>query len=220
MQSSACPGPATAIEFIETDRTTPDGLYRIRALGIGGVFTRPGASLASYDAAAILPFSVDYASPPIKPTVLNRDRSNFELGEQSMGQLQSICNESIRDAVYGGEGLAPATAPGPGVLVVQPAIRQLVVDLPPPRGGQTGVARSMGSMMVIIDVRDALSGESLLRIADHRALQPDGERGHLNDWVNLMGSVRFVCSKWSRSLQRWLGDLRRVDAIPQVASRN
>jgi hypothetical protein len=103
------------------------------------------------------------------------------------------------------------------VLRVSGHIVHLVVTAPPFRGGEVNFVFDAGELTLILDVRDSESHEPLARIADRRAIRPEGtsiasvyRSGPVNNW----GALREIFDRWARILREGLDELHTLPRVP------
>ena len=216
---AACGGPGPIDYYSRGDQpATADGLYRVRARGVLAAFLDPGASFADYDALLIDPLPVSYKGGPEGEIITSRSRGTFSLGEGTRGRLQRIFAQTFQRELARSEAFAVVTEAGPRVLRVSGQIVNLVVTVPPLRGGEVNLVHDAGEMTLILEVRDSETGEPLARIADRRLIQPASASalgGFESSAVNNWGAVRDIFAEWARFLRQGLDDLHRVTRRPR-----
>lgn len=209
-----CASPPRPIEY-DSSRDQPataDGLYAVRASRLGAAFLKPGASFADYDGVLIDPVSVSYKRESRRPS-----RASFALDEASVERLKRIFQESFDRQLARSRAFAVASGAGPGVLRVSGHIVNLVVNVPPFRGGEVNFVLDAGEMTLILDVRDSETGEPLARVADRRLIRPSASSvvgGYQSNPVNTWGAVREIFTDWARILREGLDDLHTLTAPP------
>ena len=217
--AAGCESGPRPIRFDTSGRglETADGLRRVRDTRVGAAWVKPGASFAGYDAVLLDPVTISYKSEPQEPTNFNRTRGNFALDPASRERLVRIFQESFERELSRSQQFHVVSEPGPNVLRVSGHIVNLVVNAPPQRGGEQNFVVRAGEMTLILDVRDARTGDPLARVADRRAIQPgsatlgDGFRsGPVANW----GAFRDISTGWARVLREGLDDLHALPAVP------
>ena len=172
--SSGCASPPRPIAYDSSGNApaTADGLYRVRNTRVGAAFVKPGASFADYDGVVIDPVSVSYMRDPRRSIAEKRERGCFTLDEDSLERLKRIFQQSFERELARSQAFEVVSEAGPSALRVSGHIVDLVVAVPPWRGGELDFVLEAGKMTLILDVRDSQTGEPLARVADRRAIRP------------------------------------------------
>jgi len=199
---------------------TADGLYRVRATGVGAAFVKPGARFADYEGVVIDPVSVSY-EPDSRRSVAERSaRGSFLAGEDALERLKRIFQQSFERELARSRAFRLVSDSEPAALRLTSRIQDLAVDVPAWRAGEISYVLDAGRMTLVVDVRDAHTGEPLARVADRRAIRPSssGLVGSFeNNPVNKWGAVREIFADWARALRYGLEDLhtRPLSPAPQ-----
>jgi hypothetical protein len=195
---------------------TADGLHRLRHAGFEDGWLRPDANLAAYDTIVVSPPLVAYDRTPRRNVTEVGMTPNFLLSQDQMASLklqlvEAIGSEFARSAHY-----AVVETPGPGTLRIDPAIVRLVVRVPtdpaPDRDFVYSTATAI--LTLVLDVRDAETGEILARFADRREARAPGSNGTTTlTWsnpVNDSAAVRITFRRWARVLREKLDRLQEM----------
>ena len=218
--AAACTQPTPSIRYKTSGDlpVTADGLHRIQSMQVGAVYLKPGASFAGFDAIIVDPVTVSYKSPPRQATTTNRSRGNFALNDSQMDRLKRIFQEVFQGELEKSQDYQLVTEPGPTVLRVSGHIVDLVVDVPPQRGGERDFVVSAGEMTLILDVRDSVTREPLARVADRRAIQPASAgpgRVYYSNPARNWGEVRNRLQRWASILREGLDYLKQLPEVPE-----
>jgi len=176
-------GPAAA------EPTDWDGLARVPAKSADYLFLQPGADFRSYNAIVLDPVEVSFRKGWQKD--INDSRSGLSkvsdaqirrVIDKAQGQLRSTFEKKFQQA-----GLRIVPAPSPNAVRVFVGIANVSVEAPEMRGRNSSYSSSAGRAVLVIEVRDSLSGELLGRAVDH---------GYAGD--SLTGATwRTAASNWS-----------------------
>jgi len=219
----ACAVPSRPVAYDSSgEPATTDGLYRLRASRVAGVFARPGASLSGYEAILIDPVSVSYKDEPRPASTMSRSRGNYALDDAGMERLKQIYRESLERELTRREAFTVAHEAGPGVLRVTGHIVNLVVNVPPMRGGERDFVFDAGEMTLVLDVRDSRSDEPLMRIVDRRAIRPGSTSlagAYESGPVTNTGALRDLFFEWALVLRDWI-DLLQANPVPPAPAAN
>lgn len=179
-----------------------DGLQRIKVKGIDLAYSRPGASLAGYNAVMIDPIDVSFRKDwdPTKPgsrtKLSTAERDNIRRG------VADIVREELVKELQGKSVYKVVTAPGPDVLRVRAAIANLYVNAPDTMSaGRTRTyAVSAGEMTLVAELLDSETGSIVSRVIDRREAQGTGTMTLTNSVVNA-AEARSIASSWARILR-------------------
>ena len=157
------------------------------------------------------------ATPPSGELRTDHARRSYPLSFDHTERLKRIFQQAMERETARGDQFEIADSAGPRVLRLSGRIVNLVVNVPPTRGGEADFVQNAGEMTLILDMRDSQTGEPLGRVADRRAIRPDSaglsmvwESGPVRNW----GAVRDLFSNWARILRHALDDLREVSQVP------
>jgi hypothetical protein len=197
--------------------TTSDGLHRVYEPRVGAVFVRPGAEFSGYGAVTVDLPSVSYKEEPRPATSMNRRRGNFALRTRDIDRMKQFFQETFVREFDKSDALRVATKGSQGVLLLQGHIVNLVIDAPPALAGERDFRQAAGEMTLILDVRDAVTGEALARLADRRAIAPgklgiDG--GYESTPVTSFGAMRDAFTEWARLSRDYILELRQLEIPP------
>jgi hypothetical protein len=148
-----------------------DGLVQVPSKRADYLYLRPGADFRQYNAILLEPVEVAFQKNWQKE--MNRSRSGLSKVsnadvrrtiERAQGKLSAIFEKRFRTT-----GLQIVTAPAENVMSVFVAVANVAVTAPEIRsaGRAHTFAREAGSGVLVIEVRDSLSGELLGRAVDH-----------------------------------------------------
>lgn len=179
-----------------------DGLQKVSIKGLDVVYVRPGSSLAGYTKVLLKPTQVAF----------RRDWGRMSSGSLG-GRVRSEDAQRIREklvAVMGEEtlkqlaegGYAVVDAPGDDVLEIDASIRDLYVTAPdiPRAVNSTVFSVSAGEMTLVAELRDSVSGETLVRVYDHAYARETARPHRITNMENAT-EARHVAREWARQLR-------------------
>ncbi len=141
---------------------TVDGLKLVQENRRGALYVRPDHHLGAYDTIRIEPFTMNYR------------RGQRPLSEQQTKRLGKHLADSFRaqiESTYVGV----EQTPGECTVSVQVHINDVeLLDLVPSTGATSSFISSAGSVMMILEMRDSLTGRPLVRYGQRRLL-PGGK---------------------------------------------
>ena len=190
-----------------------DGLERVKVQGLDVVFARPGASLAPYDSVLLRPVTVSFRHDWGRSSMAGSAyRIRPEDTRRIKDRLAVLVREEL-DRELGSGGYRLVADPGPDVLEVGLAIRDLHIAAPDVRSSYPvdTYALSAGEMTLVAELRDSVSGDIAMRIYD-RAI------AHEHPWPRRITNVeneaeaRAMSRAWAKALRRQLDLARGVQA--------
>lgn len=181
------------------------------ATSIGKISAQSPAALAHYDEVLIDPVSVAFSkdwrpnedSWNLQQQVTDADRDRISRN------LAAIVRKQFAEDFTHKEGYPVVSQPGPNVLQVSAHIVDLYINAPDVMGAGRvrNYVRSVGSMTLVVELRDSLTGQLLARATD-RQVDPD------HGWLTLANSVTNSASaergadSWGRQLRAQLDSVR------------
>lgn len=180
-----------------------DGLEYRAVAGFDAAYVRPGTGFADYRSLMIDPVSVSFDKrwdPAAK--------SATEPGGMTPGQIQALRDGMaaelgrLLEAELIAGGYTIVTTPAPDTLRLSPSIVDLIVTPPGSMAPGKGQVYSLdaGRMTLLLELRDAPSGQLLARVVDQKAgtrtgdVQVDGRELDA-------GLFRRAASDWARSFR-------------------
>jgi hypothetical protein len=217
--ASACIGPAEdeplQLETGPDAEVTPDGLVRAKGSKFDDVWVKPGADIASYDALEIGHIRIAYKRKP-KARRYSTTGHNFALDARQVRDLEDLLRQALTKQIEGSRSWKLAEAPGPGVLLIEPSLIDLVVKVPtnPPPNSNT-YTTSAGEVTLLLELRDSETQELLARVADRREARRPGSGSQNLYWsnpVNNRAAVQSMFKRWARILMERLDTAQRIGA--------
>jgi hypothetical protein len=188
-----------------------DGLQKTKVKGLDLVYARPGASLEGYKQVLLPPISVtfrkEHHNPPGSPY-----RMSAADAERIRGRLAALVREELRKELGKG-GYQLVDAAGDDVLEMQMSIIDLhaaAPDLATP--GRVDVfAFSAGEMTLVAELRDSVSGETIMRIYDRAQAMETSQLQRITVVQNVQ-EAGILAGHWARAIRRELDLARGVPA--------
>jgi len=161
-----------AAESKAPDRT-PDGLVRVAKTEADLVYVRPGVNFAGYDQVVLVEPTIAFR--PNWKSDTNFNRSSHKITDEHVARMIATGKQLLLEelaAALQKAGYTLASAPGPKVLAVKPAIWELDIYAPDPDGmanaaGQT-FSEGSGEATFQIQLFDSVSGQKLADAYDQR----------------------------------------------------
>lgn len=213
----ACAGGGRQPEIATGGRAevTVDGLHRLDYSGFRDAWVKPDADFASYSKILVAPPRVSYRREPRQGRYRGPE-SNFALSAEQMAAFAALLRSTFEEELARSEHYELVGEPGADVLRMEPAVIDLTVKVPTePRtmGRDFVFTTSTADMTLLMELRDAQSGEILARVADRREARTAGHGPSDLYWSNSVtdrDAVRRVFRRWARILRQ------RLDAVHEI----
>jgi hypothetical protein len=113
-------------------------------------------------------------------------------------------------------GIEIATAPGPDVLRLSPAVIDLYINAPDTMSAGRSRTYTMdaGEATVLLEARDSVSGALLGRVLDRRETQGSGVATITSSVTNIADFERLF-SQWAKIVIKGFGELKAQSPVPQ-----
>jgi hypothetical protein len=158
---------------------------------------RPDADLTQYGKLLVVNAAVHFADADMDAADVMQKRDEFE----------QILTEEIADALRQLQGFEITDTAGPGVLLMHAAITNVELVDTSAKPGETIFVRQLGSANLVIDLRDSVTGTSIVLAKDQRAIEKAGERLTEATDPATWDAVRRLARSWGTLLQQRLDEL-------------
>lgn len=181
-----------------------DGLQKVDIKGLDVVYARPGSSLAGYTKVLLKPVEVAFRRDWGRSSAGTTGRVRSEDAQRIRERLVAVMAEETRKVLAEG-GYAVVDAPGDDVLEVDGSIRDLYITAPDvPSASFTRVySVSAGEMTLVAELRDSMSGETLMRVYDHANARESGFAHRITSIENA-SEARDIAKTWAGKLRQQL----------------
>lgn len=191
---------------------TEDGLQKTAIKGIDVAFARPGASLAPYGKVLLRPIDVSFRRDWGRSATGTRIRVRDRDAQRIRDKLAALVREeTARELAKGGYTVVDHA--GDDVLEIRGSISNLYLVAPDVVGAEAVRVYSVsaGEMTLVADLRDSVSGDTVLRVYDHAEATDTGRIRRITRAENELEA--------RRAARAWAGILRRqLDAARGVAA--
>jgi hypothetical protein len=179
-----------------------DGLAKVKVEGIDVAYARPGASLADYKSVLVRPISVSLRRDWKQSGGMQQVRASAEAIEHIRTRMSALVREEF-DKELQAAGTAQAQAPADDVLELVLSVTDLYAAAPElqqlsPRSEVW--ALSAGSMTLVGELRDSVSGETLARFYDHDTAREYSGPRRIEFGYNEI-EARRIARRWAESLR-------------------
>ena len=189
-----------------------DGLVRQPNTRLDAVFVKPDAEIPSYTSVIIAPATVQFARnwDPNRGGRSTSRRLNAADITAIKNDLATMLVDTFREELTAG-GYQVVTEPGPDTLLVIPAIVDLYITAPDTMSAGRGrtYTASSGRMTLVLELRDAVTGETLARVVDGQSGRDTGVMT-VTDRVTNTADARRAIRTWARALRSGLDSLHKA----------
>jgi hypothetical protein len=216
---AACAASAPPLSYATgAGSVTGDGLHRVRWSQMGAEFVKPGAQLGGYDKVLLDPLVIKPG-----PTGERRRMGPMKQYEPTPGFLDGLKGtyQETFSKQFGRGGFSVVSEPGPGVLRISGLVLDLVLTArldPESDANNYDYVTSFGDLTLVLDVRDATSGEPLLRTVDRQPISQTPLLGGTRNTTGAnLGAQREVFSHEALLLQQEIRQLQGLGTVPAPA---
>jgi hypothetical protein len=206
--------PALQAADQQWEQTSPDGLQLTRTLPYGAIYMKPGATFGQYKRLALLDCFVQFAKDWQRN--YNQDEPDLEM-QVSQGDMNRIKTELAAEfkrvftqelQTDGGYEIVDIAAPD--VLILRPAILNLVVNAPEIETAvmSTTVVASAGQMTLYLELWDSVTNTLLARVIDTEADQGQGGFAEAGGSVENKAAADRILRNWADRLRKALETAR------------
>ena len=189
------------------ERSSLDGLQRVKKSGIDAVFRRPGADLSKYSKLLVHSPEIEFSKNwnPESNSVLYR--MNKVDREKIKTELAMTFVDVFRRVLQDKGDYQLVDEAGPDVLDVQSAIINLYISAPDVSMQTAGRVKTYtadaGEMTLVAEFRDSVTGALLSRVYDRRDNLGSGSWEWTNSVTNV-AEARTVITSWATTLRKAL----------------
>jgi hypothetical protein len=213
---AACGASAPGLVFATgSGSVTGDGLHRVRWSQLGAEFVKPGAQLGGYDKVLLEPLVIQATAPderrrmgPVK---------QYAPTPSYLDGMQRAYQETFAKQ-FARKGFSVVAEPGPGVLRISGLVSDLVLTArldPEADANNYGYVTSFGDLTLLLDVRDAMSGEPLLRTVDRQPISQTPLLGGVRNSTGAnLGAQREVFTHEAVLLREEIRQLQGMGTVP------
>ncbi len=186
-----------------------DGLVLRPGTRLDAVYVQPGVQVQAYDKVLLDPVDVSFASnwDPNRGSVGASDRLDAQDVQRIRQDIAALFREVFAEELAEG-GYMLVDQPGYDTLRVSPAIVDLYINSPERNApGRSRVyTAEAGSMTLVLELRDSVTGDILARAIDSSSGRQTG--------MYTMTSQTSNTAEARRAFKNWAGILR--DALDEV----
>lgn len=186
-----------------------DGLERREVKGLGAVYVRPNVQFPPYKAVLLDPVEVAFSKDwdPNTSRELSRHLDAGDLQKIKDG-LAKMFRESFSEQL--GKGGYPLTEmPSEDTMRVTAGVIDLYINAPDTMtaGRSRTYTTETGRMTLVMEIRDAPSGQLLARVVDRRLAESPGGQLQWSNSVTNQADARAILDGWAKQLRAALDRL-------------
>jgi|KBSMisStandDraft_5_1062788.scaffolds.fasta_scaffold02782_3 hypothetical protein len=197
-------GLTATVEAAKPPQTTEDGLVLTKSKKVGVLYTRPGVNLSGYTKVWLDPVQVAF-SKNWDPRDYNGRLGLSTADVQKIRDDVSVLARETFVKVLGDGGYPEVSAAGEGVLKVTCYVVDLYVNAPDKMtaGRSRSYVASAGSMVMVVELRDSVTGTLLARAFDRKEASDAGGFQWANS-VSNRAEAEMMFRSWAGTLKRAL----------------
>jgi hypothetical protein len=194
---------------------TPDGLHRVDWEPFQVTYVKPGADLQRYDKVLVREVTVSYKTPS------RMGGTSYALPPTALEAMKRYFHDAFVRALSASPDFSVASAPGPDVLLVGGHIVDLTIRVPPQADqapDEDVYTSSPGRLTLVLDARDSVSGEPLVRVGQTREVELGDAGWYESDPVTNSAAIRELFREWAEALRRELDQFHALPSLPSAPS--
>jgi hypothetical protein len=207
---TACASKPPSFQEGPDAEVTFDGLVRVDNTAFKRVWADPDADLNRYT--KILPHRAEIEFRAVKgkagSAYGNSSKNEFPIADNDREKIIATISEVFVEEISQNQRFALAEDTGPDTLILAVSLLDIVSRVPSERAGRGDIFIStVGEITLVLELKDSQSGETLLRAAERRAVEPAGSRGMRSSSVANMSELRRLARRWGTRIRNGLDSL-------------
>ena len=201
---TGCAGPAS---IDTTAELTFDGLAPIKNSNFRDAWADPDVDFKKYD--KIILGDAEFEFRAVKKTsnlssMRSSNDNEFWIDDKNRAKLVETVTAVFSEELANAKGFTITEERGPDTLVLVGALHDIVSRVPPQMVGAGEIyLSSIGEATLILEARDSMSGETIYRAVDRRAIERMGDMVQANS-VTTWAEVRRWAGRWATRLRMGL----------------
>jgi hypothetical protein len=201
---TGCAGPAS---IDTTGELTFDGLAPINNSNFRDAWADPDVDFTKYN--KIILGDAQFEFRAVKKTsnlssMRSSNNNEFWIDDENRAKLVETVTAVFSKELANAKGFTITEERGPDTLVLVGALHDIVSRVPPQMVGAGEIyLSSIGEATLILEARDSMSGETIYRAVDRRAIERMGDMVQANS-VTTWAEVRRWAGRWATRLRMGL----------------
>jgi hypothetical protein len=210
--------PATQITGADELVTKEKGAFQ-------QAWIRPDVDIARYSKLVVWQTQFQFRdvgdTPRSMPTSMLRHdlEDHFTVREEERQKFQELVNETLVEELERSKTFEVVDTPGPGTLILNPMVADIVSNVPPQTTGSVDVYLSaVGEATIFFELIDAQTGVILARAGERRRIQPPDRLYEVSRLPANSATIWADVKRWSADVGR---DLRvALDKAKKAAQKS
>jgi len=196
---------------------TFDGLHRVDKTVMSAAWVKPDLDLRVYEKLMLVGAGITYAPLDEEGERWWPGRSDvteFPINEEARERFREEVSTAFVEGLSDIEGYEIVTEPGPQTLMLVAGVIDVMSRVPPADEcvGRCDIyLTDVGEATLVIELRDSVTGEVLVRAADRRAAEAAFPIDASS--VTVWPEVRRLASTWARMVRKRLEDFETIDDL-------
>ena len=205
------PAAAKSHQELPAD-TTFDGLVEVKKSSFQRAWVEPTIDFSRYT--KVMPGDAQFEFRAVRERSASSSRASsateFYIPEESRQKLIDTVSEVFKEELAKSKFFTMVEEPGPDVLILDGAMLDIVSRVPPQQASRGDIFISrIGEITLVLQLRDSMSGETLARAAERRAIEPAGRGAVRANSVTTWSEVRRLARRWGSKLRNGLDDFHK-----------
>ena len=196
----------TVVQADKHNQVISPELVALNKAAFDQAWVNPGHGLAKYKQLIFSGVKLKYKEVESKNTRFfnRRESTEFPISEKNKKKLGEIVNEVFKSELGKSNYFSITEKINDDVLLLQVEIIEIESHIPPETVENTEVfVNSVGEGSLILELRDAGSGQLIARASDHREAKQQIDLVRSNN-VIIWSEVRRLSSSWARLIRKKL----------------
>jgi hypothetical protein len=198
---TGCAGTAS---IDTTAERTFDGLAPIKNSNFSQAWADPDVDFTKYNKIILGDAEFEFRAvkkTPRSSSMRGNDTDEFWIDDDGRAKLVETVTAVFAEELESAEGFTITEERGPSALVLVGTLHDIVSRVPPQMIGAGEIyLSSLGEATLILEARDSMSGETIYRAVDRRAIEPMGDMVSANS-VTTWAEVRRWARRWATRLR-------------------
>jgi hypothetical protein len=188
-----------------------DGLVPVKNGAFERVWLDPEVDFAVYDKIILGDARFEFREvKDVRRSTNYSSKTEFPISDKNRQKLVEEVTKVFDEELRKSKSFTIVTDPGPDVLILEGAMLDIVSRVPPQRAGRDNIFLSrVGEATLVLQLRDSLTGRTLVRAAERRAAQTGGNRATLSNPVTTWQEVRRLARRWGSKLRKGLDSVHK-----------
>ncbi len=189
---------------------THDGLVRIDNARFSRAWIDPDADLKRYNKIMVADTEFEFRAvkKTSQSTMVTSNTREFYISDANKQKLIDTVTAVFAEELQNSESFTITDTPDAETLLIVGGLLDIVSRIPPEQIGAGGIyLSSLGEATLVLEAKDALSGETLYRAADRRRVEPVGREMMESNTVTNYSEVRRWAKRWAMRLREGLDSI-------------